>query len=1074
MQCVCGTENPAGAKFCTECGHALARSCPACGGEIPEGANFCPECGARIDAPVRDLSTYTPSHLAEQILSSRAAIEGERKQVTVLFCDVKESMQLSAALDPEEWRRIMSGFLDVLCEGVFRFEGTVNKFTGDGIMALFGAPIAHEDHARRACHAALHLTRSVARYADGLDADDGLAFEVRFGLNSGDVVVGAIGDDLHMDYTAIGHTVGLAQRMEAMAAPGQVYLTEHTARLVEGWFGLQDLGPTEVKGAGAPLGVYVLEDSRPVPSSYAAARARGLSRLVGREHEIAGLETALARAQEGNAQVVGVVGEAGVGKSRLCEEFAQACAASGITVRRGHGLSYGKHMPLQPILEFFRDYFEITEADTAQEAREKIAGRLVLLGASIADDLPVFFDFMELPDPERPVQQMSAEERTRRIFDMVRRVTPQRSARTPLVLVFEDLHWFDAASDAFLEQLIESYPGTRTLIVTNFRPEFHARWMRHSYYRQIALSPLDSVEARALVEALIGDEPSLAPLVDSLTERTAGNPFFLEEAVRSLIEDGTLERASGGYKLARSVDRLGVPATVQAVIGARIDRLTEADKEILQVASVIGRTFSEPVLRRIAERPDGAVVASLRALCSAEFLSEEGIDPAPEYRFWHPLTQEVAYGSLLTERRKRIHAAVATALLEGDAEGSGEQAAVIAHHWQEAGENALAARWHWRAAEWAAYRDPLDALRRCRLILDLLDGLDETTETVELGVMARARLLRLGARMALSNADRRELYESGRALAERGADKKLLARLVWSYGASYYMAGQLHDARTNVWEAVRLADEIGDYALAPAFRVGSEVIALVMGPLATALEEARTAIELTGGDTDVGTEFLGYSPLVRSTINRSMVHTLMGRLEDARTDAEWGLAAARRVAELENVVIGLYATNLWAFHAGEADGALPRARETLEAAELTTRYLLTYAWEGMGMACLLAEQFDAAVEALERGAAVVAEGAGGFQEASVLALLSAAHAAAGDAQRALDVATQAVDVARSRGSRVFEGHALIRRAHAGRLLELDDAVVAEDLRLARAAIEDTGAYGYARFLDDGPRPPDAP
>jgi class 3 adenylate cyclase len=760
LHCTCGTENPAGAKFCAECGEPLWRSCPACRVQVAAGAKFCAECGTRVDAPAPDLGSYTPRHLAEQILSSRAAIEGERKQVTVLFCDVKESMSLAAALDAEEWRRIMRGFLDVVCEGVHRFEGTVNQFTGDGMMALFGAPIAHEDHARRACHAALHLSRAVADYADGLARGKGLTFDVRFGVNSGDVVVGAIGDDLHMDYTAIGHTVGLAQRMEALAAPGHVYLTEHTARLVDGWFALRDLGPKEVKGGGAPLGVYVLEGPRAARSSFLVASARGLSRFVGREHEMAALESALARAQDGNAQVVGVVGEAGVGKSRLCAEFAQACTAQGITVKRGHGLSYGKHMPLQPILEFFRDYFEIIETDTPQRTREKIAGRLVSLGAS-DDELLVFFDFMEVADPQRPLPQMPAEERMRRIFDMVRRATPRRSERATLVLVFEDLHWFDAASEAFLEELIESYPGTRTLIVTNFRPEFHARWMRHSYYRQIALSALGSAEARAMVGGLVGEEASLVPLVESLTERTSGNPFFLEEVVRSLIEDGTLEPTAGGYKLARSLDRLGVPATVQAVVGARIDRLPEGDKEILQTASVIGRTFSEPILCRIAQRPESQVVASLRGLCSAEFLSEEAVHPAPEYRFWHPLTQEVAYGSLLAERRRRIHAAVAAALLESDPEGSGEQAAFVAHHWQEAGEAALAARWHWRAAEWATYRDSLDALRRWRLMLELLEECEATTETLELGVMARARLMRFGARMGLSNADRRELYEQG-------------------------------------------------------------------------------------------------------------------------------------------------------------------------------------------------------------------------------------------------------------------------------------------------------------------------
>jgi tetratricopeptide (TPR) repeat protein len=350
-------------------------------------------------------------------------------------------------------------------------------------------------------------------------------------------------------------------------------------------------------------------------------------------------------------------------------------------------------------------------------------------------------------------------------------------------------------------------------------------------------------------------------------------------------------------------------------------------------------------------------------------------------------------------------------------------------------------------------------------MLELLEGLEETAETLELGVMARARLLRVGGRMGLSNADRRELYESARMLAEQSADKRLLPQLLWSYGASYYMAGDVLTAQKNIEESVQLVDEIGDTALSSAFRIGSAVVALVTGPLATSLAEAQRSVDLTAGNPEVGQEFLGYSPLVRGTINRSMAHTLMGRLDDARADAEEGLAGARRLAELENLVIGLYAMNLWAFHAGATDDALERARESLDAADLSTRYLHTYAWEGMGMACLLAGDPEEAISALESGAALVAEGVGGFQEANILALLSAAYASVGDPRQAFERGTQAVETARVRGTRVFEGHALLRRAQARELLGQEETLVADDFRLALAAIEETGAYGYSPFID---------
>lgn len=469
-------------------------------------------------------------------------------------------------------------------------------------------------------------------------------------------------------------------------------------------------------------------------------------------------------------------------------------------------------------------------------------------------------------------------------------------------------------------------------------------------------------------------------------------------------------------------------------------------------------------MQRIAGQPEAQLRASLRSLCSAEFLSEEAVHPSLEYRFWHPLTQEVAYGSLLAQRRRRVHGAVAAALLEDDPQASGEQAALVAHHWQEAGEAALAARWHHRAAEWAMFRDPLDAIRRWRVVLELLEGLQPTAETLELGLMARARLLRLGGRMGLSNVDRRELYEQGRALAERSADPKLLAFLIWSFGASCYFAGELREALVHLDESIPIADEIGDTGLATVTRI-TAVVRLATGPLNHAIKELETGIDLAGTDHDLGKEYVGYSPLVRHRLNRSMAYTLTGRFDEARAEAEWVLAAARRLDQLELVVIGLYAVNLWAFHAGESEGALERARETVDAAEISTRYLHTYAWEGMGMACLISGRPADAIDALERSVALVAEGVGGFQEASILALLSAAHAAAGNAQPAFDVAAQAVDAARTRGARVFEGHALIRRAVARRLLGQPEGLVAEDLDLARGVIEETGAYGFAPFLD---------
>src|SRR5882724_9212493 len=438
MRCPsCDHDNSAERRFCGECGAALAVLCASCGTPNGPREKFCGGCGAGLPpAPTRPPATSTPKHLAEKIRTSRAALEGERKQVTVLFADVKGSMDLAERLDPEAWHAVIDRFFQILAEGVHRFEGTVNQFTGDGIMALFGAPIAHEDHGQRACYAALHLQQELRRYADEVRLAHGLGFSVRMGLNSGEVVVGKIGDDLRMDYTAQGHTVGLAARMEQMADPGKALLTGGTAKLVSGYFQHRDLGETRIKGLNDLLHVFELEGVGRMRTRLDVSRTRGFTKFVGRQSEMAALEAALQQAIAGNAQVVGVVAEPGTGKSRLCYEFAERCRAREIKVYEGHGVAHGKAVPLLPVLEFFRSYFGITEHDAARAARDKIAGRMVLLDQTLVEGLPLLFDFLGVPDSERPAAPLGPEARQGQFLDLIRRLARARSDREPAVLLF--------------------------------------------------------------------------------------------------------------------------------------------------------------------------------------------------------------------------------------------------------------------------------------------------------------------------------------------------------------------------------------------------------------------------------------------------------------------------------------------------------------------------------------------------------------------------------------------------------------------------------------------------------------
>jgi class 3 adenylate cyclase/tetratricopeptide (TPR) repeat protein len=752
--------------------------------------------------PARDARTYTPKHLADQILQSRSALEGERKQVTVLFADVKGSMELAEQLDPEEWHSILERFFAILTEGVHRFEGTVNQYTGDGIMALFGAPIAHEDHAQRACYAALDLRDELARYATEVRREHGIGFSTRMGINSGEVVVGRIGDDLRMDYTAQGHTVGLAQRMESLAEPNTCFVSENTAELVAGYFALDNLGPFRLKGVVDAVQVHRLAGIGSARTRLDVSRSRGLSRFVGRAADIRTLEDALEQATAGNGQVIGVVADAGTGKSRLCFEFLESCRARGIRVLIGRAVAHGKNIPFLPILEIFRAWFEITAQDDAQRAREKIAGRMVLLDVGLTATLPSLFEFLGVGDPAHPTPPVSPEARQREIIGVMRQVV--QSHTQPTVTMIEDLHWLDAASGEFLNHLVDARASSRSLLLLNFRPEYHADWMQKSWYRQIPLKPLSADAIAELLGDLLGSDPSLAPLAAALHARTGGNPFFTEEIVQSLIEAGQLQGTRGSYRLVTTIDRLGVPATVQAVLAARIDRLPEREKRLLQVASVIGKDFPESLLSAVAELPTDELKAALTALDRNEFVHQQAIYPTVEYAFKHPLTQEVALGSLLRDRRRTLHAAVARAL-EAAGGDLDERAPLLAHHWEQAGDLPLAVRWHGRAAQWVGANDPMEGLRHWFSVRSLGKSLD-LVEARQLRFQACKTILISGSfRLGFSPQEVREYLEECRVVGDSlGIPSSAMANPVAGAAISEWQRGDVNAGLVLAAEAQRL------------------------------------------------------------------------------------------------------------------------------------------------------------------------------------------------------------------------------------------------------------------------------
>jgi len=670
MNCArCGVANTAEHRFCAQCGAALSLLCPSCGFSNGPNAKFCGGCGSRLSAAAAipgakfgSPDTYTPKHLAEKIRISKHALEGERKHVTVLFADLKGSMELLADRDPEEAQKLLDPVLEHLMEAVHRYEGTVNQVMGDGIMALFGAPLAHEDHAVRACYAALAMQAAIRRYTEEVRRAQGIEVQIRVGLNSGEVVVRAIGNDLHMDYSAIGQTTHLAARMEQLAAPGSIRLTADTLRLAEGFVEVHALGPVPVRGLADPVEVFELVGAGPTPRRFEAATARGLTRFVGREGELDALREALEEAGSAHGHIVALVGEPGVGKSRLFWEFTHSHRTEGWLVLYSGSVSYGKATPYLPVIDLLKAYFQIGNQDDHRKIREKIVEKVLALDDALKPALPAFFTLLDVPVEDPQWQGLDPPQRRQRTLDAVRHLLLRESRVQPVLLTFEDLHWIDTETQALLDRLVESVPMARLLLLVSYRPEYQHGWGNKTCYTQLRLDPLAPDSAEEFLEGLLGSDTSLSPLKRLLIERTEGNPFFLEESVRTLVETQLLAGKRGAHRLAKTLPSIQVPATVQAVLAARIDRLPLEEKRLLQSAAVIGRHVPFVLLQAIAELPEPQLRRGLGHLQSAEFLYETSLFPDVEYTFKHALTHEVAYGSLLEDRRRALHGRIVDAI----------------------------------------------------------------------------------------------------------------------------------------------------------------------------------------------------------------------------------------------------------------------------------------------------------------------------------------------------------------------------------------------------------------------------
>ena len=816
MQCPrCQHENSTGTKFCGECAAPLASTCPSCGAGNPFENKFCGQCAAPLRTiPTAKLATperYTPKHLAQKILTSKTALEGERKQVTVLFADLKGSMELLADRDPEEARKLLDPVLEHMMDAVHRYEGTVNQVMGDGIMALFGAPLAHEDHAVRACYAALRMQELVMRYAEEARHAHGVNVQIRVGLNSGEVVVRSIGSDLHMDYTAVGQTTHLAGRMEQLASPGSILLTSSTLELVEGFVAVKALGPVPVKGLADPVEVYEVTGAGPARTRLQAGARRGLTRFVGRDPELEQLRRAQQLAGDGHGQVVAVVGEAGVGKSRLVHEFSHSHRLQGWRVLESASVSYGKATSYLPVIDLLKGYFKIQDRDDLREIREKVTGKLLTLDRTLEPTLPGLLALLDVPVDDAAWQTLAPAARRQRTLDAVKGLLLREAREQPLLVIFEDLHWIDSETQALLDGLVESLGSARLLLLVDYRPEYQHAWGSKTSYSQLRLDALPAESAGELLDALLGEDPGLAPLKQLLVKR--GNPFFLEETVRTLVETKALAGERGRYRLTHPIQAIQVPATVQVMLAARIDRLLPEDKRLLQTASVVGKDVPFALLQAIADLPDEALRRGLDHLRAAEFLYETGLYPNPEYSFTHALTQDVTYGGLLQERRHELHARIVEAIETLHADRLGEHIERLAHHAGRAQLREKAVDYLRQAGLKAAARSALrDARTWFEQALGVLAALPDSHSTLdqafEIRLELRPVLAQLGEiRLAL------ERLREAEALAERLNDDGRRGRVCAFMTTAHNNLGELDEALVTGARAIEIAGRLGDLRL---------------------------------------------------------------------------------------------------------------------------------------------------------------------------------------------------------------------------------------------------------------------
>jgi class 3 adenylate cyclase/tetratricopeptide (TPR) repeat protein len=1053
MHCrYCESDNSATNAFCEACGKPLGPVCAACGHINRPNSHFCGNCSAPLG------SAASPRPSAEEVLRVLSASGGERKRLTVIFADISNSTGLIDRSDPEDAMRRMQPAIDAMKRAVDRYDGVVNKVTGDGIMALFGAPRPHEDHAVRACAAALAMQASVARLADP-------DVKIRVGIHTGEVVVQAVENSLYQTYDVAGSAAHLAARMEQMAQPGEILLTGDTAAATRQFVEATSLGRQTVRGLSEPVEVFSLLRLRHAPASVIFRGQRHLSLLIGRTAQFNALDAELASATNSEARVVGVVGEAGSGKSRLCFEFAESCRKRGIRVYETRVMAHGYATPYQPILELLRDYLGIKAAQPPDEARREVAKAIADLPAA-GDTLPLLLDFMGLTDAAHPAPRLDPATRKMRLIELVRNIVRSSGPGHPAVVLVEDLHWIDAASAEFVEAMVDAVIGTTTLLLFNFRYDYVAAWMQRTHYRQVNLSPLDRKETNDLLYDLLGRDPSLALISRHIAERAQGNPFFIEELVHSLIERGDFEGTRGAYRLAGGIDAIPLPATIEALLAARIDHLDESARQVLQCAAVIGREVPVMILESGTGLKPAELAETLGRLRRSELLRELPLTEPGLHAFCHPLIQEVCYRSLLRETRRKIHAKVARAIKLDFADLREERISLLAYHLEEAGELMEAAQANIRAAFWIGAHDSSQGLRSWTKSHQLLSTQPVSEATSFLRLQACLQIMGFGWREGMPTEEARRWFEEARQLALAAGNMRANAWAHAGFGRILAVNGSADDYVMRMREALALAIDVKDGSVEPMLMASLSQALRLAGHLDEALkvsiEAASRAHEISGWDR----QLMGFDVERWLTVMQGQILVLLGRFDEARPYLDRMLQTD---VDPNDVTLHLANVAYVDLARGENDKGLAEhhaERAMRMAVDSDSPYERVSALACRGISHMTSGRFEAAADQLEKALSFARMKRAGLEgEARILADLADAYRLKGDLDSAGRTAAEAIAVASARAARIPE--CLARIVQAEVLLQAGAAERAGlELPKVRALMEETGALLYQPLVQD--------